>query len=959
MQPPPIRDFQCQSIGDGAVSTLQQIIQPPAFPPVAPPGHRSSSSGLFTMQRPQSPARLSRRPLLERLEQPQTQLVPELRDETALSQATYNPASHTTPFGIATSSFRFSHVLHAVPPLECKAPEPAEFQMQVDTNASGSTHQDAMDLDGGSPLPWRIPFGESDESDHGHSTAVSKFRLADVFAETEKVMEEWGRVERPQMPLPKRGRPPHVNSPITRAATKAPLHRPSPRAVVIPFDNGDADRSSWPPPIVVQTDVSNTAAAPVLEPPFQSPAIAGHSVLCPSDVEQRIQRLQELARRGEQEAEGQTGGPIPWPAIQRSSSLQKLGDTEAVSPLPPSSLGGPSARRHAPLTFHTPLASTTPKQLIGDDGDSRQSIEQSSKGQISAAEQTCQPATATTSGQPTAPSICSTHLLPSKSEVLVSPYNVSEAPSAMVMPTPKEAQSSTAGASLPPALPQQVKAEPIEMKLEPSSPKLHPPALLITVARAPEAPIEATGRSLEVVPPATPLGQRTSAPLQDIPLAPPTGPLVDLPSFNVEAEPPPATLEQRMPIIASRPNTMTGSRPATLAPAIRSPSLGPTIPQAAIPPQTESTAMEVQMTQPEQTPFVPRTPPRQPNHTGPMYYSPAAPPPVSSYRRSASPPPRGQNSLRARTPPRRVTPQGLSPRRRTPARPHPPLRSHPPRYDISARGHTDGPMHADSDGRGWRRRERVDLRINSYRPHGADDRPLSGFERESYHPPYELESRDRTFSSYSRDWIRDRHPPVSTETGPISPAQHRRYSQSECHSYREPNGLEWPHANRGDLEASATGHQARSSPQHHPANENTSLLGRSTCTRLDASQPLYPSAGSGPHSAGSSTHSQDSGRSETPRADSMVSPTNPVAPSVQIEERAPASKRPRDPESSPSLEEPIDSTKSMGVTEPARKRQKLDMSSSERWTEGHSQISVRWPPIVLDELQLTHYRRHQ
>ena len=935
IRPPSIRDFQFQLIGESAISRPQQNVQPPAFLPVALPGHLSSSPGLSTMQRLQSPARLSRRPLLDRLEQPQTQLMPEMRDATAPSQATYNPASQTTPCGVATSHSRLFHVPHEVPPLECNAPEPAEFQMQVDTNASGPTHQDAMDLDGGPPLPWRHPFDEPNEDTH--SASVNKFRLADVFAETAKVMEEWKKVERPQMPLPKRRRLPQANSPTTRAATKAPLHRASPRTVAIPFNNRDADRSLWPSPNIVQTAVSNTAAAPVLEPPSQSSTVVERPVRGPLETGQCIQRLQELVRHGEAERR-QRCNPLVQPC---SSSLPKTGDIGTVSSLPPSSLGGPSARPHAPLA---PLASTT--SLMGD-GDSLQSIEQlpkgQLKGQLSASEQTCRPATTTTSEQFTTPSICLTHLLPSNSGALVSPYNVPEAHSAVVIPTLKETQSSTAVATLPPTLPQKVKPEPITMKLEPSSPKLHAPALPITVAGVSEASTEATGRHSEVVPPATILYQPISAPSKDIPLTLPTGPLVNLPNFNVEAEPPSAPLEQRMRISASQSNTMTELRPATPAPATQLPSLGPSIPRAATPSQTEPTAMEVQMqmAQPEQTPFVPRTPPRRPDHTGPMYYSPAAPPLVSSYRRSASPPPRGQDYLRARTTPRGVTPQSLSPRWRSPGRTHPPLRSHPPRYDINARTNTDGHMHADSDGLDRRYLGRVDLRINSYRPHCAD-RPIGGLGRESYLPPYELESRDRT-SSNSHGWIRDRYRPRSMETGPIPLAQHRRYPQSECHGYREPNGSGWPHPNHGDLEAPAAGHQAGSSRQHQPANENASLAGRSTCIRLDSSLPSYPSAGSGPHSAGPSTHS----RSESPQVNSTVSPTNLV---TQIAERAYASKRPREPETSLALEGPIHPTKSTSVTGRAPKRQKLDMTSSLRRTGGDLQTSVRVAPYRLGRI---------
>lgn len=923
IQPPSVRDFQFQHIGESAISRPEQNVQPPAILPVAPPGHRSSSPRLSTMPRPQSSARLSRRPLLDRLEQPQTQLMPEMRDATAPSQATYNPASQTTPSRVATSHSRLSHVLHAVPPLECEAPEPAEFQMQVDTNASGPTHQDAMDLDGDPPLPWRHPFDEPNEDTH--SASVNKFRLADVFAETTKVMEEWKKVERPQMPLPKRRRLPQANSPTTRAATKAPLHRANPRTVAMPFDHRDADRSLWPSLNAVQTVVSNTAAAPVLEPPSQSSAVAGRPVRGPLETGQCIQRLQELVRHGEAE-DRQRGNPLVQSC---SSSLPKTEDIGTVSPLPPSSLGGPPARTHAPLA---PLAPTT--SPMGD-GGGRQSIEQLLKGQLSTSEQTCRPATTTTSEQFTTPSICLTHLLPSNSGASVSPYNAPEAPSAVVIPTLKETQSSTVVATLPPALPQKVKTEPITMKLEPSSPKLHAPALPITVVGISEASTEAPGRPSEVVPPATILYQPTSAPSKDIPLTLPTGPLVNLPSFNVEAEPLPAPLEQRTSISASQCNTMTELRPATPAPATQLPSLGPTTPRAATPSQTEPTAMEVQMqmAQPKQTPFVPRTPPRRPDHTGPMYYSPAAPPLVSSYRRSASPPLRGQNHLPARTTPRGVTPPSLSPRWRSPGRTHPPLRSHPPRYDINARSYTDGHMHADSDGLDKRYQERVDLRINSYRPHCAD-RPLGGFGRESYLPLHESESRDRTSLSNSRGWIRDRYRPRSMDTGPIPLSQYRRYPQSECHGNREPNGSGWPHANHGDLEAPAAGHQAGSSRQRQPANENASLLGRSTCIRLDSSLPSYPNAGSGPHSAGPSTHS----RSESPQVNSTISPTNLVA---QIAERAHASKRPREPETSPVLEGPIHPAKSTSVTGPAPKRQKLDMTSSLRRTGGDLQTSVR------------------
>ena len=935
MRPPSIRDFQFQFIGDGANSKLHQNVQslPLAFSPLAPPGHTLPTSGPSSMQRSLSPARLSRQPLLARLGQPQTQLVPEMREETALSKIACSPASHSALSGIATSHPPLSRVLHAVPTLERQAPDVTEFQMQVDTDASEPTHQNAMDLDGGPPLPWRNPFAESDEV---YSTTVRKFQLADVFAETEKVTEEWSKVERPQIPLPKRQRLPQVTSPTTRAETKAPLHKLSPRVMEIPVDSPDADARSWPSPNVDRPTILSVAAVPVLEAPSQPPALAERSV----DVEQRIQRLQELVRRGGQEG-GQEGGqatgnPFPDTAAQSCGpSPPKFGDTGTVCSLPFNPLGGPSARQHA---------RSSAKPLTADDG--RQSIEQSVKGQLFAPERTCQPASATAAAQSTGPSVCLTHLPPPNSKP---PCNDSEVPSAVVIRTPTETRPSfTAAAPLsPPAPPLRVKTEPMAIKHEPSSPKLHPLVQPVTVAEVPGAPIEATGRLPEFAPPATPLDRRVSAPLQDIPLT--SLPTVDLPNFNVEAWPPPTTLEQKMPTTASQPNTMTKSRSATPAPAMHSQSLGSSIPRAAIPRQLESTAMEVQMTQPEQGAFVPRTLTGQPNHTGPMYHSPTAPPPVPRYRRSASPPSRGQSFIRARTPPSRVTPQRPSPHRRTPSRVHPPSRSHPPRYDISARNYTDGRTQTNFNGRGRPRQEPIDLRMNSYRP-------LSGYERESDHPSHELEPRDPTFSSYSRDWLRDRYHPKSMETEPAPPAQYPRYSQGECHMYRGPSEPEWSHLSHRDLETSEISHQMDSSHQRHPANENMSPLGRSTYTRLETSLPSYPSAASGPRSAGSSLYSRDvnwgPGRSEALQAYSSVPPTGLIAPSVQIEERTPASKRAREPECSPSLEEPIHPTKSTSITGPALKRQKVDPTSSQRQTggAGASQTLVGMTSYRLEQI---------
>lgn len=932
MQPPSIRDFQFQFNGDGPASMLQQNVQPLAFPPVAPPGHHSPSSGLPTMQRPQSPARLLRRPLLERLEQPRTQLMPEMRDETALSQIACSSASRTTFTGTATSHSQLSHVLHAVPPLECKAPEAADLQMQVDTDTSESTqtHQDAMDLDGEFLLPWRHPF---DESDDAYSTTVSKFRLADVFSETAKVTEEWSQVERPQ----KRRRPPQVTSPTTsRAATKVPPHGLSPRVAPILLVNHDNDRKPLTPPNVDQAAVSNIAAAPGLEAPLQSLALAGDTVPSSSDTEKRIPRSQAPARRGEQQRAQATGHFTPNPAVQPcDSSLKIPKDIRAVPSLPHNPPGGPSARQQARSALDASLAPPRPAD------DSRQYVGRSEKGQLSAPEQTCQQASATVAVQPTAPSACLQHSNLGQSN---STIDGPKARSTVVMQTLRETPSSgTAVASLPPL--QQVKTEPVMIKLEPSSPNLRPPAQHMRVAEFSETLSEATGRPLALAPPASPLDFRTSTPIQNITMASPPGPFIDLPNSAVETEPPSATLEQKIPTTASQPNAMTGSRSSTPALAVRLPSLGSAISQAAIPPPTESTAMEVQMTQPEQAPFVPTTPPREPNHTGPMYYSPAAPPPVSRYRRSTSPPPRGQNSIRARTPPRRVTPQSLSPRRRTPVRAHLPTRSHLHRYDIGSRNFIGGCTHRDSDGRSKRRREPIDSRMNSYPPHYTDDRPLGGFERESYHPPHEMEARDRPFLSYSRDWSRARYSPRSMETGSLSSSHHRRYSQSEGYNYCEPSGSEWPHGTRGNLEASATRHQAGSSQEHHLVNENTPTLGLSTCARLDTSLSSNPRAGSDSRSAGSTTHNRDispgSGRSETLQVDSKVSSTGPLALSAPIEERPPASKRPREPESSPSSEELFHCAHFSNVTEPAPKRQKLDTTSSKRRTEGDSQALVR------------------
>jgi len=878
------------------------------------------------MQRPQSPARLPRRPLLDRLEQPQTQLMPEMRDETALSQITCSPASHTTLPGIPTSHSGLPRVL--LPPFACKTPEVVDFQMQVDTDALEPTHQDAMDLDGSPSLPWRNPF---DEPDDAYSSTVSKFRLADVFMETAKVTEEWSKVERPQVPLPKRKRLPQVHSPTTRAATKAPLHRLSPRVAATPFDNRSTESRSLPPPNVDRATVSNTAVAPVLEASPQLPTLAGRSVPCPMDIGQRVQLLQELARPGEQERGQSTANLFPNPAVQTcGSSPPKLKHIGTVSSVPPNSPGGQSACQHAQLSLHASPVSSKPH--TGD--ASRQFIEQSAEGQLFAPEQTSQPASVTTAAPSAAPSACHTHLLLSNPEAAIPPHNDTGAPSVTVVCTPNEAQTSTAVASLPPpAPPQHVKTEFMATKLEPSSPRLHPLAPPITGVGGSEALTEATGELLGFAPPTAPLEPCISAPLQGIPSTPPTGPLVDLPSFKVEAEPRSTTYA------ASQANAMTESRPATPAPAILSLSLGSTIPQPTIPPQSESTAMEVQMTQSEQAPFIPRTPPREPTHTGPMYYSPAAPPPVSRYRRSASPPPRGQNSMRARTPPRRVTPQGLSLHRPTPTR---------PRYDIGTHSYTEGHMYTDSAGRGRRGRVPIDLRMNSYHPRYADDRGLCGVKRDSYHLTRELEPKDRT---YSRGWSPDRYRPRGVGAGSISPAQYQQPSQSECHSYREPNGSEWPHPNCGDLEASAMGPQAGSSRQRHLANENTSPPARSACIRLDTSLLPYSREGSGPHSAGSSTLSRDmswgSGRGETLQVDPKVSSIGLLAPSVQVEERAPASKRHREPTSPPLPEAPLDCTKSMNATEPAPKRQKLETTSSECRT---GQTSVGVAPCRLEQI---------
>jgi hypothetical protein len=243
-------------------------------------------------------------------------------------------------------------------------------------------------------------------------------------------------------------------------------------------------------------------------------------------------------------------------------------------------------------------------------------------------------------------------------------------------------------------------------------------------------------------------------------------------------------------------------------------------------------------------------------------------------------------------------------------------------------------MQTDFDGRDRRHREQTDLRVNSYDSHYAEDRPLSGFERESYHPAHESQP------SYFRDRLRNRHRPKGMETGSVPPAQNLRDSQSECHTYREPNGSEWSHPNRRDLEASKMGHQVDSSRQRHPAGGNTSPLRRSTCTRLDTILSSCPRTGSGPRSAGSPSYPRDvnwgSHRSETLQVDSRVSPIGLLDPSVQTEPRMPASKRPREPESSPSLEGTSHSTKSTSINEPAPKRQHVDTTSSERQTGGNS-----------------------
>ena len=913
IQPPCIRDFQLQFIGDSATSKLHHNIQPLTSSPVAPPGHIPPPSGLPAMQRPLSPTRLSCQPLLDCLGQPPTQLVPEMHDEITLSQTTCSPASHSAPFGIAISHSQQSRVLHAVPPPERKPLDAAaEFQMQVDTNAPEPTHQDAMELDGGSPLPWRNPFDESDEA---HSTIISKFRLADVFVQTAKVTEEWSKVERPQIPLPKRRRLPQVNSPTTRAGTKAPLHKLNPQVVGIPSGKYDSDRKSSPSRKVDGAPVTSIAAIPVLEAPPQPPALEERFGRRSLEIERRLRRLQELARHGEQEKGQVMDNLTPIAAVPScGSSPLKLEDTRAVSSMQFNPLGGPSTRQHGQLTF---LAPAKPPTM----DNSRQSIAQSAKGQLSAPEKPCQPA-ATAAAQSTGPAVCLTPFSPSNSGPPITPCNRSGAPAVMEMRTPKDSRRSLMAATPlpPPAPPQQVKTEPTAIKPEPSSPKIHPLVQLITIAEVAEALRKTRRRSPGFASPATPL------PSQDIPL--PSPPTVALPSFNVEAMSPPAT--------APQPNTMTKSRSA---------ALGSTIPQPAIPPQLGSTTMDVQMTQPEQGPFIPRTPPKQPNHTGPMYYSPAAPPPVSHSRRSASPPPPGQSVIRARTASRHGTPQRLSPGWRTPTHPHPPSRSHLPRHDIGARIYTDDHMQTDDRPR----RERIDLQMNSYDPHYADDRPLSGFESESYHLSHESEPGDRTFSSSSRDRLRNRHRPKSMETGSVPPAQHLRNPQSECRTYREPNESEWSHPNRRDLGASKMGHQADSS--RHPANVNTSPLERSTCTSLDASLSSYPRAGSGPLSAGSPSYPRDvnwgSRPSETLQVDPRVSSIGPL---VQTEARVPAPKRPREPESSPSLEETFHSTKSTSITEPAPKRQRIDTTSSERQTGGNSQTLVGMTSYHLEEI---------
>ena len=943
IQPSSIRDFQSQFVGDRATSKLHHNVQPRAPSPVPPPGHFSPSSALPMIQRPPSPARLSCRPLPGRLGQPLTQLVPEMHDETALRQITCSSASHSSHSalsGITASHSQLSHVLHAVPPVEGKALDTvAEFQVQMDTNASELTPQDTMELDGGSLLPWRNPFDETSET---HSTTISKFRLADVVAHTEKVTEEWSKVERPHIPLPKRRRPRQVTSPTTRAGTKAPLHKLNPQVVARPFDNRASDRRSSPPPNVDGALVSNIAAVPLLE----APAPTRRSVSRPLGVQLRLQRLQELGGLCEPEQGQVTGNHTPNPAVQSCRSPPPIfGYTRAVSSLPLDPLGRPSARQHDQSALNPSLAPAKPATT----GDSHQSNERSAKGQHSVPEETCQPASVTATTQSTGPAICPNHFSPPNPGPPISLCNGSVAPGAMGMRIPQETRSSlTAAAPLPPVPPQQPKPEPVEIKLEPSSPRVHPPAQPTTVAEALKALTATTHRPPEFVSPATPLDHRVSLPPRDIPLTSP--PTVDLPSFNEEAQPPPATLEQKPPTTALQPNTTNGSRSITPALAVCSPSLGTTIPQAATSPQVESTTMDVEMTQPEECPFIPRTPPRPPNHTGPMYYSPAAPPPVSHYRRSASPPARGQRFIRARTPPRCATPRRLSPRRWTPPRAHRPSRSHPLQHDIGARIYSDDHMQTDFDGRDRRRQERIDLRMSSYDPHYTDDCPLGGFEREDNFPPHELEPRDRTFSSSSRD----RRRPKGVETGSVPLAQHLRDSQIECQVYREPDGLEWSHLTRRDLEASEMGHQVDSSRQRHPANGNTPPFGYSTRIGLDTIFSSYPPAGSGPRSAGSSRDvNWGSSRNETLQVDARVSHAGLLAPGVQIEERVAASKRPREPESSPSLEGTFDPTKSTSITEPPPKRQKADTTSSERQTAGDSQTLV-WMASYHHERITTH-----
>ena len=934
IQPPSIHDFQFQFVGNRATSKLHHNVQLQAPSPVAPPGHISPSSAPSTIQRPPSTAHLSCRPLPGHLGQPQTQLVPEMHDETALHQITCSPASHSALPGLTASHSQLSHVLHAVPPIEGKAPD--EFQMQVDTNASELTRQDTMDLDGGSLLPWRNPFDETNET---HSTTISKFRLADVVAHTKKVTEEWSKVERPHIPLPKRRRPRQVTSPTTRVGTKASLHKLNPRVAEMPLDNRDSDRRSSPSPYVDGAFVSNIAAVP------EAPEPAERSVSRSLDAELRLQRLQELGELCELENGRVTDDHTPNPASQsRDSAPPILGYTRAVSSLPLNSLGRPPARQHRQLTLNPSLPPAKPATT----GDSCQPNEGSAKGQHSAPEQACQAASATATAQSTGPAVC---LHYSNVGPPISLCNGSGASSTMGMRTPKETGPSlTVAAPLPPVPPLQAKTEAMEIKLEPSSPKTHPPTQLITVAEAFEALTQTTHRSPEFVSPATPLDRRVSPPPRDLPLA--SSPTVDLPSFNVEAQPQPATLEQKLPTTASQPNTTTGSRSITPAPAVCSP-LGSTIPQAVIPPQVESTTMDVQTTQPEQSHVVLRTPPRKPNHTGPIYHSPAAPPPVSHYRRSASPPARGERFIRARTPPRCATPRRLSPRRWTPPRAHRPSRSYPLQHDIGTRIYSEDHMRTDSDGRDRSRQERIDLRMSSYDPHYSDDRPLGGFEREINFPSHELEPGDRTFLSYSRD----RHRPKNMETGSVPLAQHLRDSQIDCQVYCEPNGLEQSHLIRRDLEASEMGHQLDSSRQRHPANSKTPPLEYSTRTGMDTILSPYPHAGSGPRSAGSPSYPRDvnwgSCRSETLQVDARVSPVGLLAPSFQIEERVPASKRPREPESSPSLEGTFDSTKSTSITEPPPKRHKPDTTSSERQTAGDSQTLV-WMASYHTERITTH-----